>query len=147
MSPAEQPGQASGSAGAAVHGAAPPAPLAAPDPTTSARSPSPVITREAPEEIELSASPSPQPQALGASALTALPADVLEAHLPGARARVLQLLAGSLPPPRTQGAECVGLGKQWTDLRGALFSTVAMGEGNSALVIGTRGTGKSLVSG
>lgn len=94
----------------------------------------------------------PQAPAAPASVLTSLAAPTLEEHMPGARHRVLSVLAGQLPPPgvdehgRLDGSECVGLQDQWLNLRATVRGTLS-GEGNSALLIGARGSGKSLVSG
>lgn len=81
------------------------------------------------------------------SALASLPIDTLQKHLPAAQSRVMSVLAGVLPPPgATEGEECIGLAKQWSELRGTLSSTTSNKEGNSTLLIGARGVGKSLVS-
>lgn len=82
--------------------------------------------------------------------LELLSEDIVEEFLPEAKRRALSVLAGQLPPPgfdihgAPNGSECVGLEDQWMNLRATIRGTL-QGEGNSALIIGARGSGKSLV--
>ncbi|UZJ53310.1 hypothetical protein CBS101457_002630 [Exobasidium rhododendri] len=84
------------------------------------------------------------------SPLSLLDGETLSKYLPGARNRVLSVLAGQLPPSgldkddQYDGSECVGLQDQWQGLRSAVKGTL-QGEGNSALLVGSRGSGKSLL--
>lgn len=84
------------------------------------------------------------------SAVSQLPEDILSDHLPRARRRVLSVVSGQLPSPgykkkgEYDGSECIGLGEQWRNLRATISSTM-QGEGNSAVLVGARGTGKSLL--
>lgn len=85
------------------------------------------------------------------SPLEALQESVLEDHLYEAQKRVLSIMTGRLPPPgldkekRFNGSECFGLQDQWMNLRATVKGTL-QGEGNSALLLGVPGCGKSLVS-
>lgn len=85
------------------------------------------------------------------SAISSLTDSTLQLYLPKARRSVLSILAGQLPPSgfddrgRHDGSECVGLQDQWMNLRAAVNGTL-QGEGNSALLVGSKGSGKSLVS-
>jgi DNA replication protein DnaC len=85
------------------------------------------------------------------SPLEALQESVRENHLHGAQKRVLSIMTGRLPPPgldkekRFNGSECIGLQDQWMNLRATVKGTI-QGEGNSALLVGVPGCGKTLVS-
>lgn len=84
------------------------------------------------------------------SALASLESATLERYLPIAKRRVLSVLAGQLPPAgidkngRHDGSECVAMDEQWLNLRATVRGTM-QGEGNSALLVGARGSGKSMV--
>lgn len=81
------------------------------------------------------------------SALSVLAPSTLEMCLPRAKREVLRVLAGGLPPTaHRDGRECLGLEEQFASVRSALDGTVNAGEGNSVLLVGARGSGKSLVS-
>jgi len=106
------------------------------------------------DEFEESASVEPSASHLTGttSTLSSLSESNLKQYLPDARNRVLSVLTGQLPPPsldergRHDGLECIGLQDQWLNLRAAIKGTL-QGEGNSVLLVGSKGCGKSLVSG
>lgn len=81
--------------------------------------------------------------------ITAVDAATLAAHLPVQREAILRVLAHAIPPAATDepyvGQECVGLTDAWRALYTLVRSTLHQGEGNSCLVMGEPGCGKSLV--
>ncbi|EPQ29216.1 uncharacterized protein PFL1_03503 [Pseudozyma flocculosa PF-1] len=87
------------------------------------------------------------------SALSALPLPVLQRHLPAQRDRCLAILSGRLPPVPTAddgsleppGSECIGHGEEWLHLYTMLNASVTAREGNSCLLIGSSGAGKSML--
>lgn len=60
------------------------------------------------------------------------------------KARALRVLAGEHPRGE-DGAECIGQRDVWKALHGLLSGSVKSGEGNSCLLIGQGGSGKSMV--
>ena len=65
------------------------------------------------------------------------------------RRNALQTLAGEPPGAVAaepyRGQECIGLGEQWSALHTLLSGSVLHGLGNSAMVVGANGCGKSLL--
>lgn len=75
--------------------------------------------------------------------------DEVAAHLPGQRAAMMRVLSHAMPPAAKEepysGQECIGLGEAWRALHALVQGTVRDHEGNSCLVVGESGCGKSLV--
>ena len=75
--------------------------------------------------------------------------NVVAAYLPAQRAAMLRVLSLSVPPAATEepytGQECIGLGDAWRSLYALVQGSVRGHEGNSCLVLGESGCGKSLV--
>ncbi|PWN34772.1 uncharacterized protein FA14DRAFT_160230 [Meira miltonrushii] len=84
------------------------------------------------------------------SPLQELPSQVKEKCFTKARAYMLSVLSGQLPPAgkdergKFDGSECIGLEEQWRTLHSTIGGTIK-GEGNSALLVGTPGTGKHML--
>lgn len=78
-----------------------------------------------------------------------LHSDIVAAHLPAQRAAIMRVLSLSVPSAATEepytGQECIGLGDAWRSLYALVQSSVREHEGNSCLVLGESGCGKSLV--
>lgn len=74
-----------------------------------------------------------------------LDVEVLSRNLLVARKRILSVLGGELPPAGEDGSECLGLEEQWRTLHSTLRGTIRGQEGNSALLVGAPGSGKSLL--
>ncbi|PWN50679.1 hypothetical protein IE53DRAFT_387005 [Violaceomyces palustris] len=73
---------------------------------------------------------------------------VLSEQVTRRKRQCLEILSGQLPPNvRDRGAECLGLEEEWKTLRNMLEATVKSKEGNSCLLVGARGCGKSLLVG
>lgn len=70
-------------------------------------------------------------------------------HVPKVRDRALHVLSTALPPAAPaspySGQECIGLEAQWRALYSVLHGTMSAREGNSCLLVGGGGSGKSLV--
>lgn len=70
-------------------------------------------------------------------------------HVPKVRDRALHVLSTALPPAASatpySGQECIGLEVQWRALYRVLHGTMSAREGNSCLLVGGGGSGKSLV--
>ncbi|KAN0060195.1 origin recognition complex subunit 4 [Thecaphora frezii] len=83
------------------------------------------------------------------SALASLPPPLLQRYLRPHQCLILSLFAGRLPPcPPTllpHGSECIGLEQQWSHLYTMLNASLTAREGNSCLLIGASGAGKSLL--
>ena len=66
-----------------------------------------------------------------------------------ARSNALATLAGALPAPAPahpyRGQECIGLEEQWMALYTLLSGSVIHGLGNSGMLVGANGSGKSLL--
>ncbi|WFD32542.1 origin recognition complex subunit 4 [Malassezia sp. CBS 17886] len=83
------------------------------------------------------------------SAVCAQPPAAVAACLPAQQARILQTLSTALPPATEDapycGQECIGLSEPWNLLYSLVQSTVQSQEGNSCLLVGAHGSGKSLL--
>lgn len=70
-------------------------------------------------------------------------------HFMDARRNALATLAGAPPAPAPaqpyRGQECIGLEEQWTALYTLLSGSVIHGLGNSGMLVGANGSGKSLL--
>lgn len=75
--------------------------------------------------------------------------DAFQSHLQEQRHAILSILSNALPPAADtepyMGQECVGLGDAWRALYALVRSSVHEHEGNSCIVVGESGCGKSLL--
>ena len=75
--------------------------------------------------------------------------DTFQSHLKEQRHAILSILSNALPPAADtepyMGQECVGLGDAWRALYALVRSSVHEHEGNSCIVVGESGCGKSLL--
>ncbi|WFD20960.1 origin recognition complex subunit 4 [Malassezia caprae] len=75
--------------------------------------------------------------------------EIVAAHLPAQRAAIMRVLSLAIPPAASEepytGQECIGLGDAWRSLYTLVQASVREHEGNSCLVLGESGCGKSLL--
>lgn len=88
------------------------------------------------------------------SALHSIPLDTLEKCLPAQKRRCLDIFSGQLPTQSHaatltngfgKGTECIGMQEEWHTLYTMLHATVTAQESNSCLLIGSSGSGKSVL--